>query len=255
MIKRIFPLIVLVFFAFSSSASTTWHADWITMPGEDGHDYGVYYFRKTVELGSRPTAFPVYVSADNRYKLFINGTLVSLGPARNDIYHWNYETVDLAPWLVAGKNTVCAIVWNEADHRPEAQLSFHTAFILQGASPAEEILNTNKSWKCMRDSAYRPINDFFFAASSGELVNRNHSVNNWMAAAYDDVRWPFAAQLFGGQPKGNGDGFGWMLVPSKLPPREMRYQRIPVCRKADGITVPDGFPAQKARSPYPRIPR
>src|SRR5882757_1968888 len=110
MIKRIFPLIVLVLFAFSSSASTIWHADWIAMPGEDGHDYGVYYFRKTVELSSRPAAFPVFVSADNRYKLFINGTLVSLGPARNDIYHWNYETVDLAPWLVPGKNLVCRLL-------------------------------------------------------------------------------------------------------------------------------------------------
>ncbi len=215
------------------------------MPGENGHDYGVYYFRKTIDLTATPASFPVHLSADNRYKLFINGTLVSLGPTRNDLYHWNYETVDLAPWLVPGKNIVCAIVWNEADHRPEAQLSFHTAFILQGDSPAEEILNTNKTWKCMRDTAYQPITEFYFAASTGEFVDRNKSVNSWMTASYDDARWSFAAQLFGGQPKGNGDGFGWMLVPSKLPPREMRYQRIPVCRKADGITVPAGFPAQK----------
>ena len=245
MMKRIFSLIVLVSLAFSSPASTIWHASWIAMPGEDGHDYGVYYFRKNVDLITRPASFPVHVSADNRYKLYINGNLVSLGPARNDLYHWNYETVDLAPWLTPGKNIVCAIVWNEADHRPEAQLSFHTAFILQGDSPAEEIINTDKSWKCLRDIAYQPINDFFFAASTGEFVNRNRSVNGWMSASFDDAAWPFAAQLFGGQPRGNGDGFGWMLVPSKLPPREMRYQRIPVCRKADGITLPADFPAQK----------
>ena len=245
MIKRIFSLIVIVVFAFSASASTIWHADWIAMAGEDGHDYGVYYFRKNIDLTAAPASFRVHVSADNRYKLYINGTLVSLGPARNDLYHWNYETVDLAPWLVAGKNSICAIVWNEADHRPEAQLSFHTAFILQGDSPAEELINTNKTWKCIRDSAYQPITDFFFAASTGEFVNRNKSVNGWMSASFDDAAWPFAAQLFGGQPKGNGDGFGWMLVPTKLPPREMRYQRIPVCRKADGIVLPTDFPAKK----------
>ncbi|WP_431213446.1 hypothetical protein ACQ86N_00470 [Puia sp. P3] len=74
-----------------------WHANWIAMPGEDGRDYGVYYFRKSIELGAKPDHFIVHVSADNRYKLFVNGTLVSLGPARNDTYHWNYETVDLAP--------------------------------------------------------------------------------------------------------------------------------------------------------------
>ncbi len=246
MIKRILPLIVTVLFAFSAPASTIWHAEWIALPGEDGHDYGIYYFRKSIDLTTVPGSFRVHVSADNRYKLFINGNLVSLGPARNDLYHWNYETVDLAPWLVSGKNIVSAIVWNEADHRPEAQLSFHTAFILQGDSPAEELINTNKSWKCMRDNAYQSINDFFFAASTGEFVNRNKSVNNWMSPSFDDTAWPFAAQLFGGQPKGNGDGFGWMLVPSKLPPREMKYQRIPVCRKAEGITIPADFPAQRS---------
>ena len=105
------------------SFRTPWHANWIAMPGDQGHDYGVYYFRKHIELTNKPTTFIVHVSADNRYKLYVNGTLVSLGPARGDIYHWNYETVDLAPWLTSGKNIVSAVVWNEADHRPEGQIS------------------------------------------------------------------------------------------------------------------------------------
>ena len=140
-----------VFFAFSANAQ--WHAHWIASPGGDGREYGVYYFRKDLQLTSKPDSFLVHVSADNRYKLFVNGNLVSLGPARNDLYHWNYETVDLAPYLKSGKNIVAAIVWNEADHRPEAVMSFRTAFLLQGNSPKEEVLNSNKSWKCIRDSA------------------------------------------------------------------------------------------------------
>jgi len=244
MMKHLFTLAFTLLFTFSAFAQ--WHANWIAVPGDDGRGYGVYYFRKNLDLTSIPSSFRVHVSADNRYKLFVNGTLVSLGPTRNDLYHWNYETVDLSPWLVKGKNIVCAIVWNEADRRPEAQFSFRTDFILQGASAAEEILNTDKSWKGIRDNGYQPINDFSFAASAGEWVDRNRSVNNWMAASFDDASWPAAAQLFGGQPKGQGDGFGYILVPSKLPPREMTLQRIPVCRKAEGITLPAGFPAQKA---------
>ncbi len=236
-------LVLVLFSAFSANAQ--WHANWIAPAGGDGREYGVYYFRKDIQLTAKPDSFVVHVSADNRYKLFVNGNLVSLGPARNDLYHWNYETVDLAPFLVSGKNIIAAIVWNEADHRPEAQMSVRTAFILQGNAPAEEILNTNSSWKYMRDDGYQLMPGFFFAASAGEFVDRNKSVNNWMSLDFDDKAWPAAANLFGGQPKGLSDGLGWMLVPSPLPPREMRYQRIPVCRKAAGIAVQVAFPAEK----------
>jgi hypothetical protein len=227
-----------------------WHAHWVAAPGDDGRGYGVYYFRKSVELAAKPATFVVHVSADNRYKLFVNGTLVSLGPARSDTYNWRYETVDLAPYLTAGKNLVSAIVWNEADFRPEAQISFRTAFIVQGDSPAEEVLNTNSSWRCIRDDAYKPMPNYF-AASAGEFVDRNKTVDNWQSPSFNDDEWHNAANVLDAQAKGTSDGFGWELVPSKLPPREMTYQRIPLLRKVTGITVPSEFPAAKAAVTIP----
>ncbi|HEY1200530.1 MAG TPA: alpha-L-rhamnosidase C-terminal domain-containing protein [Niastella sp.] len=248
----IITLVTLLFYKTGNATPlpVTWNASWIGAPGDDGREYGVYYFRKQIELAARPAGFIIYVSADNRYKLFVNDSLVSLGPARGDLYNWNYETVDLAPYLVAGKNIVSAMVWNEADFRPEAQISFRTAFIVQGNTGAEQILNTNNSWKCKRDLAYEPIAGFF-AASVGELVDRNKTVNHWTSAGFDDSAWPFASNLISGQPKGLSDGFGWMLVPSPLPPRELTYQRIPVVRKATGITIPAAFPASKTAITIP----
>src|ERR1700722_8928573 len=72
-----------------------------------------------------------------------------------------------------------------------------------------------------------------------------------MSPDFDDSNWPAANHLFAGQPKGNSDGFGYMLVPSKLPPREMTYQRIPVLREATGITPPSEFPDQKTALTIP----
>lgn len=65
-------------------------------------DYDVCHFRKSFSLERLPGHFLVHVSADNRYKLFVNGRLVSLGPALGDVYNWNFETVDLAPLSCAG---------------------------------------------------------------------------------------------------------------------------------------------------------
>ena len=65
------------------------------------------------------------MTADNRYKLYLNGRFVSLGPARGDIYNWNFETVDLAPYLIKGKNVLAAVIWNYAEQKPVAQISFN----------------------------------------------------------------------------------------------------------------------------------
>jgi alpha-L-rhamnosidase len=229
-----------------------WHAQWIAAPHDDGTEYGVYYFRKSIDLYTKPASFIIHVSADNRYKLYINGTLVSLGPLRGDTYYWNYETVDIAPYLVAGKNTVAALVWNEAQFRPAAQITTRTGFIVQGNSPAEDILNTDNSWKVIRDNGHQPIPGYFFAASKGEMVNMNQAIKgDWTAAGYNDSTWSRGAKIMDGSLKGMAWGEDWALVPSTLPPREMTYQRIPVLRYAVGMTVPPTFPATKTAITIP----
>ena len=80
-------------------------------------------------MNSVHKAYPVHVSADNWYKLFVNEKMVSVGPARGDLLHWNFETVDLAPFLQPGQNVVAAQVWNEGELRSEANLSLKTGFI------------------------------------------------------------------------------------------------------------------------------
>jgi alpha-L-rhamnosidase len=223
-----------------------WNAHWIAAKDNSGTDYGVFYFRKSIELKEKPKAFNIQVSADNRYKLYVNGKIVSMGPARGDTYFWNYETVDIAAYLSSGKNTVSAIVWNEADYRPEAQVSVRTAFIIQGESKSEEILNTNDSWKCIQDKGYLPIPGYFFAASKGQLVEMSQTVKgDWKAVNFDDSSWPTASKLFDGKLKGMSDGLAWQLVASTLPQMELTYQRIPVLRSATGMKVPADFPAKK----------
>ncbi|GAA4317524.1 hypothetical protein GCM10023149_15110 [Mucilaginibacter gynuensis] len=222
------------------------------MPGNTGTEYGIYYFRKSITLNAKPSTFKVHVSADNRYKLYVNGQLVSIGPARGDNYSWNYETVDLAPYLKSGNNTVAALVFNEAQFRPVAQVSFRTGFMLQGATAAEDIINTNKTWKCTNEKAYLPYPGWFpIAASKGEIVDMNKLITGWKTTDFDDSKWTAAEELFEALPKGRGDGFGWMLMPSLLPQMELTDQRISTLRKATGINVPAGFPKAKVAITVP----
>jgi alpha-L-rhamnosidase len=65
-----------------------WPADWITAKGASARDYGVYLFRKHLQLSKKPHKFVVYVSADNRCKLFVNQHFVSAWSCA-----WRYFTL------------------------------------------------------------------------------------------------------------------------------------------------------------------
>src|SRR5688572_12163570 len=235
----------------------TWRANWITAPEAPAKGYGVYYFRKKISLTEKPESFIIHVSADNRYVLIINEKFVSLGPARNDLFHWNFETVDIAPYLNQGSNVITATVWNEGEYRPEAQISNRTGFLVQGNTSKEEIINTNTSWKCLKNTAYTPLTGIgyntYYVSGPGELVDMNKMPDGWQKNDFDDNAWPNAARVGwrGATPKGVVDIAEWMLVPSTLPPMELRIQRFAAVRTSKGITIPNGFPATKASITIP----
>lgn len=237
-------------------ADKPWNAHWIKVPGEPAHDYEVCLFRKTLGLVNKPTNYPVYVSGDNRYKLFVNGQLVSVGPARSDLYYWNYEMVDLAPYLVAGKNVISAIVFNEGSLRPASQMSYRTGFILQGDATIGDEINTGPAWKCTRDSSYHPLPVelvySYYVAGPGELVDMKLHSQQWQGADFDDSKWQQAVSISPGEPKGHFTfNDGWMLVPSPIPAREMVMQRLKAMRKATGINPPSTFPVGKTAVTIP----
>src|SRR5947209_10159537 len=80
-----------------------WRAYWIDA-GAPPQQYGVYHFRRVFDLPEKPSKFVIHVSGDNRFQLFANGTRVAVGPARGDLTHWRYETLDIAAHLHAGRN-------------------------------------------------------------------------------------------------------------------------------------------------------
>ena len=230
-----------------------WNAQWITVPSASVDGYGVYLFRKSFDLPTKPQSFIVHVSADNRYKLYINGTMISHGPARGDLAHWNFESIDIAPYLVSGKNILAAQVWNEGEFKPEAQISYRTAFILSGDGKAEAIVNTNSSWLCEQDKSHAPIKFNFsgyYVAGAGEARNMQLAIKHWQQLQFDDAQWQKAKQLFQGTPKNVLGPYGtpsaYMLVPSTIPQMELKDERLfQVASVTGNINIPAGFPNQQ----------
>jgi alpha-L-rhamnosidase len=195
----------------------------------------------------------VHVSADNRYRLYVNGVPVASGPQRSDVAHWRYETVDIAPNLHAGRNVIAALVWNWGAARPVAQFSHRTGFLLQGNSPLEaSLINTGAGWKVLRDPAYAPIvitTAFlgnYYAAAPGDSIDGSRYPWGWERADYADDAWSSAevvgrVQQRAMAPGGYGEVSGWQLEPRSIPPMEEKEQRLARVRRATGVETDGAF--------------
>ncbi len=230
-------------------------ASWIADRDAPGSAFGVFHFRRELELRARPERFLVHVSADNRYRLFVNGQQVSSGPQRSDLMHWRYETVDLAPHLRAGRNVLAALVWNWGPHRPVAQFSRHTAFLLQGDGEPEAAANTGPGWRVFRNPGYEALpvraDDVggYHAAPPGESVDGSRYPWGWDELGFADQGWsaPAVREGWGAertQFRGTavtGEAMLWQLVPRSIPPMEEAVVRFSAVRRRDGVAPGDGF--------------
>ncbi|HEV2245937.1 MAG TPA: alpha-L-rhamnosidase C-terminal domain-containing protein [Terriglobia bacterium] len=254
---RVLILVVLFLAAFPSMRPSStesipailhqhWTAQWIACPGSPHREFGVYYFRKSFSVASKPEHFVIHVSADNHYQLFVNGARVSTGPARGDLFHWRYETLDIASHLQTGANILAAIVWNFAELAPMAQMSNETGLIVQGDTAQEAAVNTNASWRVLESQAVRmiPIDrktiPFYMGVGPGIRVDASRVPWGWQDVAFDDSAWKPAEMLVEGGPRGIQDSHSpWMLVPRTIPMMEERLQRLASVRRSQGVEVPD----------------
>ncbi len=221
-----------------------WDARWIAYPDDSGLEYGVYHFRKSFELEKVPQNFVIHVSADNRYRLFVNGTPVCFGPARGDLMHWNFESIDIAGYLKPGPNTIAAVVWNFAGLKPWAQISLRTAFILQGNSETEEVVNTGNTWKVTKNLAYSPADasrertgGSFIVVGPCDAVNGELYPWGWEKTEFDDTGWKKPKLLEPGRVKTAGTGIEWGLQLRSIPLMEARKQQFTSVRIAENIKV------------------
>ncbi|MEI6049721.1 MAG: alpha-L-rhamnosidase C-terminal domain-containing protein [Bacteroidota bacterium] len=227
-----------------------WSGKWIAVAGEPAKDYGVYHFRKKILLEEKPDTFLVHVSGDNRYKLFVNGKLVCLGPARGDVRHWNFETIDIAPFLHPGVNIIASVVWNfDERDSPVAQMSLRTGFIMQGNGPKERIIDTDKTWKGIRDQAYSSVIsnlNAFFVVGPGENIESNKYPWGWESENFDDSNWKEATEISSGLAGGMFYNWveDWQLTPRTIPAMDLIPQRLKIVRRVTGINSPGNFPRE-----------
>lgn len=88
-------------------------SSWIWTPNfDDSAAKGQFVlFRKTFELEREPASeVLLHVSADTRFRLYLNGVSVGFGPAKSYLSRWYYDTINIAGHLKQGSNVLAARV-------------------------------------------------------------------------------------------------------------------------------------------------
>ena len=141
----------------STEEKTDWKAKWI-WDKENLTEKNVWMcFSKKVSLEKKPETLVADISADSKYWLYINGETVVFGgnvkrgPQKSCGY---YDSIDIAPYLKNGENTICALVWywdNETSYSYSS--SGQGGFLFEAIGENINIISDN-SWKVKRNPAY-----------------------------------------------------------------------------------------------------
>lgn len=177
---------------------------WIWIPSWDAEDEKLpefVYFRKVIEFQKVPESFAVKVSADSRYKLYINGQFIVAGPSKGDEQVWFFDEIDIKPYLQDGKNVLAVVVLRYPPyHRKGNYGIFRTktpGFYLQSLDTGTDgrpILQADNSWKCKKAGQIQIIseNPYFAPLQIYERAKGVFAFFNWMLDEYNDEEWEYA---------------------------------------------------------------
>jgi hypothetical protein len=196
---------------------TPWHAKWI-WPGAESMPT-VALVRREVTLAVAPTKVTAWLSADRKYRLYVNGRLVSRGPvdigrdyAGGTTGRWFYDHRDLTPFFHEGRNVIAAEVfcdWPIDFTESRGQGGFLFEADVAGPDGQKQTLLSDTSWRGIPAPQFPDATTYDAAKEP----------RGWRMPGFDDKTWPVCREV---------ENVWAVLTPSEIPPlMEVRY---PVAR-------------------------
>ena len=202
----------------STEEKSDWTAQWIWDKDNLTEKNVWMCLNKRVKLDKAPETLTAHISADSKYWLYINGeTVVFEGSVKRgaDENSGYYDSIDIAPYLREGENSVCALVWywdNETSYSYNS--SGQGGFIFEAIGEGVTIIS-DKSWKVKRHSAYidsalYPPN--YRLPEYSIYFDAREDMPEWISADYDVSSWENATEYAVG-----GEGAYGKLYPRGIP--------------------------------------
>lgn len=151
-------------------------------------------FRRTFYV-ENTTAAKIFISADDYYKLYLNGQFVTQGPCPGYPFHYYYNEIDISTYLQKGENTLAVHtfyqglinrVWVSGDNR--------SGLILDIVSGGETILSSDERFLVSEHTSFSVIGDVCgINTQYCERYDANAPETGFYKPDFDDSGWGSAA--------------------------------------------------------------
>lgn len=146
-------------------------------------------FRRTFQIEKVPVLSRLTLTADSRYKLWINGRFVSRGPARCYPDAQSVDELDVKPYLLPGDNVLAVQVYQPGYS--------HFAYVHRGAAGLLASLEfengsaftTDDRWRVRRNPSFSSLVPRVSIYGSGVEERDLDQDDDWTSTAYDDSNW------------------------------------------------------------------
>lgn len=187
-----------------------WLASWVWAPGDEGPTNSYTYFRiefDVAELGPHR----LHLSADTRYRLWLNGRLIGQGPPPSVPHLTYYDSYDLTADLRSGTNCLAVLVRYVGPLYPWKEPARRGGFLAECDGPDGVILATGVAdWRCQRATAWfsqsymHRMNVF---DPYQEVFDARREPVGWREVGFDDSRRPDGARSPAVVPGAASDGW------------------------------------------------
>jgi len=135
----------------------------------------------------------IYISADDYYKLYINGQFVTQGPAPSYHLNYNYNIIDVSKYLQKGENLIAVHtlyqglinrVWQSGDNRH--------GLILDLMIDGEAVVASDESFKTSPHTAYTEMGTCGYDTQFLERYDSNAAEVGFEQIGFDDSDWECA---------------------------------------------------------------
>lgn len=162
---------------------------------EDPHLNSHILFRRRFEIKKPFSGATVYLSADDYYKLYINGRFVSQGPAPAYHHCYNYNVINVSSYLKEGENVIAVHtyyqglinrVWQSGDYRH--------GMILDLELDGEVLLCSDEGFLTHPHTAYSAMGRVGYDTQFMERYDSRAPEVNFFAPDFDDSSWSAASE-------------------------------------------------------------
>lgn len=185
-----------------------WTGDWIWSKEDGKKENTYYYFRREFKIKDSSQNYKLYITADSRYRLFINGNRVGNGSLQSLSHFKYYDLREVESYLQEGKNCIAVIV-NYVGNIPYTRGGFLAELENEEGNIC---LATDKTWKTKKANSWRQHTQKFGMAQYNpyqEHFDARKIPQGWTETGFDDSDW-LLSQIV-------KDGSWTNLVPREIP--------------------------------------